>query len=462
MQVGDLKAEIDLIWSNAILFNSRASDVGQKAEHLERFTTKKFIQEGILDHMTISFPPSAASKLGNAQKRAVTPTAPPAAKRKSVSLPPAPPASTPRAAASKRSSTPVEVLPSDDQPMLPSAGLKITLNKCLKLLQPLMSEPNAHYFNAPVDPEALGLWDYTNIVKQPMDLGTIEKKLNAKTYDVRSVPISPCGLISLSPLGPRRPPLAFTTRLSFSPTRPLSLSPRHSCLAHTTACALFVFYVNTCSLPAHGKTLNPTLSFACSQDPGGFVDDVRLVFSNARLYNPADTEVAKAAVELSRTFEARLIATVNPSFAASPAPAPAAALPVAASPAPLPSPAVPTEPSPQVQPTPRSASQPLTTPPPAAPTPPPALAPAAPATSSARTPVPPPPAPPPPPPSAPPPLGPEGVFQRYHKIVRALRNHPAAQPFRAPLDWEKQCLFEYPQIVTNPMVRGSCAARPTL
>ena len=33
-------------------------------------------------------------------------------------------------------------------------------------------------FNQPVDPEALGLTDYFDIVKQPMDLGTILERLN--------------------------------------------------------------------------------------------------------------------------------------------------------------------------------------------------------------------------------------------------------------------------------------------
>ena len=51
--VADLKAEIDLIWSNAILFNTRESAVGKQAEVMENFTTKKFAQDGILDHMAI-------------------------------------------------------------------------------------------------------------------------------------------------------------------------------------------------------------------------------------------------------------------------------------------------------------------------------------------------------------------------------------------------------------------------
>lgn len=37
-------------------------------------------------------------------------------------------------------------------------------------------------FNQPVDPEALGLTDYFDIVKHPMDLGTILQRLNDDDY----------------------------------------------------------------------------------------------------------------------------------------------------------------------------------------------------------------------------------------------------------------------------------------
>jgi hypothetical protein len=39
------------------------------------------------------------------------------------------------------------------------------------------------YFNVAVDPEALGIPQYRDIVKHPMDLGTIQAKLQASAYD---------------------------------------------------------------------------------------------------------------------------------------------------------------------------------------------------------------------------------------------------------------------------------------
>eukprot|EP00977_Amphora_coffeiformis_P009075 scaffold2062_cov166-Amphora_coffeaeformis.AAC.3 len=49
--------------------------------------------------------------------------------------------------------------------------------KCLDVLRTLQSHQHAWVFNAPVDPVELGLPDYFEVIKKPMDLGTIRKKL---------------------------------------------------------------------------------------------------------------------------------------------------------------------------------------------------------------------------------------------------------------------------------------------
>ena len=53
----------------------------------------------------------------------------------------------------------------------------VTLRQCAALLKPLMKMDTAGTFLKPVDPVALNLPDYFSIVKEPMDLGTIQKKL---------------------------------------------------------------------------------------------------------------------------------------------------------------------------------------------------------------------------------------------------------------------------------------------
>ena len=62
---------------------------------------------------------------------------------------------------------------------LPPAKLKM---KCLEVLKVLQSHPHGWVFNSPVDPVELGLPDYFEVIKRPMDLGTIKKKLENGCY----------------------------------------------------------------------------------------------------------------------------------------------------------------------------------------------------------------------------------------------------------------------------------------
>ena len=62
---------------------------------------------------------------------------------------------------------------------LPPSKLKV---KCQEVLKGLQTHQHGWVFNCPVDPEELGLPDYFDIIKKPMDLGTIHKKLDAGAY----------------------------------------------------------------------------------------------------------------------------------------------------------------------------------------------------------------------------------------------------------------------------------------
>ena len=54
---------------------------------------------------------------------------------------------------------------------------------CEKLLEGLMKEKmSMAYFNVPVDPDALGIPQYREMIKQPMDLGTVKGKLEGGFY----------------------------------------------------------------------------------------------------------------------------------------------------------------------------------------------------------------------------------------------------------------------------------------
>jgi E1A/CREB-binding protein len=62
---------------------------------------------------------------------------------------------------------------------LPPLKLK---TKCLEVLKVLQSHQHGWVFNSPVDPVELGLPDYFEVIKKPMDLGTIRKRLDNGVY----------------------------------------------------------------------------------------------------------------------------------------------------------------------------------------------------------------------------------------------------------------------------------------
>jgi E1A/CREB-binding protein len=62
---------------------------------------------------------------------------------------------------------------------LPPAKLKQKITEVLKGLQ---QHQHGWVFNCPVDPVELGLPDYFDIIKKPMDLGTIHKKIDGGAY----------------------------------------------------------------------------------------------------------------------------------------------------------------------------------------------------------------------------------------------------------------------------------------
>ena len=71
----------------------------------------------------------------------------------------------------------------DSRPRVDAAALStLTMRQCTGLLKPLMKMEDAALFLVPVDAVALKLDDYHTIVTEPMDLGTIEKKLDKSGY----------------------------------------------------------------------------------------------------------------------------------------------------------------------------------------------------------------------------------------------------------------------------------------
>lgn len=66
-----------------------------------------------------------------------------------------------------------------DQMTSQQTELKTT---CGRILAKLMNHTDAWIFNAPVDPQTLGISDYFDIIEKPMDLGTIRSRLECDFY----------------------------------------------------------------------------------------------------------------------------------------------------------------------------------------------------------------------------------------------------------------------------------------
>ncbi len=56
------------------------------------------------------------------------------------------------------------------------------LKRCYEIFKLLKAHDKAYPFMKPVDPEELGIPEYRTIVKDPMDLGTIEQKFYKDDY----------------------------------------------------------------------------------------------------------------------------------------------------------------------------------------------------------------------------------------------------------------------------------------
>ncbi|CAN0917603.1 Transcription factor GTE3, chloroplastic [Linum grandiflorum] len=63
---------------------------------------------------------------------------------------------------------------------------KVVVKRCGQILAKVMKDRGAVWFNKPVDVEGMKLFDYYQVVKNPMDLGTVKSNLEAGFYEYPS------------------------------------------------------------------------------------------------------------------------------------------------------------------------------------------------------------------------------------------------------------------------------------
>lgn len=61
-------------------------------------------------------------------------------------------------------------------------GTDKELKEMYKIVCGIMSKPESFAFREPVDWKGLGLLDYPEVVKKPMDLGTVKSKMESNQY----------------------------------------------------------------------------------------------------------------------------------------------------------------------------------------------------------------------------------------------------------------------------------------
>ena len=140
-KVEDFIADVGLVWKNAMIFNADGSDIYEVASQLEKeFTSKLEVTTGPLREKGASGPSSGPPTKGASSSSA------------------------PGKSGGK-------------------GGLEgEALAQCKAAVKELRKHKDAQVFNDPVDWKALGILDYPTIIKRPMDLGTVMKRLDGGGY----------------------------------------------------------------------------------------------------------------------------------------------------------------------------------------------------------------------------------------------------------------------------------------
>lgn len=146
------------------------------------------------------------------------------------------------------------------QPIInkPKEKLKDSLKACNEILKELFSKKHSTYawpFYKPVDAELLGLHDYHDIIKKPMDLGTV--KVNLK------------------------------------------ITVKFKCFSNNC------FWNNFGYNFLFGFSLQQKMDTRAYRSGAEFAADVRMIFTNCYKYNPPDHDVVTMARKLQDVFEMR-------------------------------------------------------------------------------------------------------------------------------------------------------------
>lgn len=160
------------------------------------------------------------------------------------------------------------------------------------------------YFSEPVDPVKLGIPDYFTKISHPMDLGA------RSAHRARARPLCPPPLVS--GVGPahghwrraRAPRVRSACNCASAWVLGLfAARARVRLAAHPAVCAPCASHGRAPLVCATPGTVDKRLEKGMYEDTASFVADVRLVWSNAKSYNPPGSTVHQCALKLEEIFE---------------------------------------------------------------------------------------------------------------------------------------------------------------
>ncbi len=161
-------ADVRLMLNNCFTYNAPDSGVAKMGRSLEKYFNASMAKMPVSEADLLS---SAASGMTESSPSTASSSATAAAANA---------ASLEAERRQRRESKPVASMGSVGRFTAPE-----TFSFCSGVLRELMKKTNAHLnwpFMMPVDPVALNIPDYLEIIKNPMDLSTIRKKLDSKVY----------------------------------------------------------------------------------------------------------------------------------------------------------------------------------------------------------------------------------------------------------------------------------------
>ena len=216
-----------------VAFNGIQSWIGKDAMQLRDLTAKRFTQAQLSDDQLVSMESATPRKGGGGFGGGGGAAAAAAAAAPGKHAAPPAPAAAGRKPPTKRKSpweepkeepgAPAPLVPADGAAANAAPGggaagggegngeqILITFRKCGELLKPILKHPKAADFLQPVDWQRYGLTDYPKVITQPMDLGTIQKRLETRSYPDASAFVRDVRLVWSNAV--RHVPLPYATR----------------------------------------------------------------------------------------------------------------------------------------------------------------------------------------------------------------------------------------------------------